>query len=286
MTLRITTTVCGAIALVAFVSSTAAAGQVPEMANVPAGTFQMGKTVNYGYGEMDGPTHPVRIVSPFEVAVHEVTLGEFRAFVRQTGYVSKGKCNVYKKDTKWFIDPERNWADPGFPQAEDHPVVCVSWRDTHAYIDWLNGKTGRRYRLPSEAEWEYVAATADIGNERNGGAITHDIANIGKVVCCGGEVGGKDTWIYTAPVGSFAADKYGLRDIRGNVWEWQEDCYNVDYQDAPTDGSARESCPTGGRRVVRGGSYGDSGDMYLSARFRLPGPEDQGYFTVGFRLAR
>jgi formylglycine-generating enzyme required for sulfatase activity len=252
----------------------------PPMSTVPAGAYQMGKTVNRGYGEIDGPTHTVTIEQPFKVAKHEVTLGEFRTFTKATGYVSAGKCNVYKKDTNWFIDPARNWADPGFPQQETHPVVCVSWRDAQAYIDWLNGKTGRRYRLPSEAEWEYIATTANLGN----GKITHDVANIGKVECCGGKTEGKDVWIYTAPIGSLAADKYGLHDIRGNVWEWQRDCYHADYNGAPVNGDARESCPEPGYYVVRGGSYGDAGE-FLEERFRLRGPEDQGYFTVGFRLA-
>lgn len=255
-------------------------GGCPEMATVPAGSFQMGKTVDRGYGEIDGPTHTVTIAQPFKVAKREVTLGEFRAFTRETGYVSERKCNVYKEGTHWFIDPERNWADPGFAQAENHPVVCVSWRDTQAYIAWLNRKTSRHYRLPSEAEWEYIASTANLGN----GTVTHDVANIGKVECCGGKIQGEDKWIVTAPVGSFPADKYGLHDIRGNVWEWQCDCYHADYNDAPANGAARESCPTPGYHVVRGGSYGDAGE-FLETRFRLRGPEDQGYFTVGFRLA-
>lgn len=259
-----------------------AAAQIAQadMATVPAGSFQMGKTVDRGYGKMDGPTHTVTIKQPFKVAKHEVTLGEFRAFTRETGYVSERKCNVYKEGTNWFIDPERNWADPGFAQQENHPVVCVSWRDAQAYIDWMNSKTGHHYRLPSEAEWEYIATTARLG----GGTVTHDVANIGKVECCGGKTQGKDTWIHTAPVGSFPADKYGLHDIRGNVWEWQRDCYNDDYNGAPANGDARESCPTPGYHVVRGGSYGDAGE-FLEERFRLRGPEDQGYFTVGFRLA-
>lgn len=245
----------------------------------------MGKTVNHGYGDIDGPTHPVTIAQPFELAMHEVTLGEFRAFVKDTGYVSREKCNVYEQGTNWFIDKRRNWAAPGFPQEENHPAVCVSWRDARAYIDWLNRKTGQQYRLPSEAEWEYTASTANLGNASQGGAITHDVANIGKLECCGGETGGRDVWIHTAPVGSFPADKFGIHDLRGNVWEWQDDCYHPDYQGAPVDGTSRTVCPTPGYHVVRGGSYGDAGD-FLSERFRLRGPEDQGYFTVGFRLAR
>lgn len=273
-------------------SSAAAAGPsagkacplCPAMVTVPAGAYQMGKTVDYGYGDMDGPTHTVTIEQPFALAVHEVTRGEYRAFIRETRYVPERKCNVYKEDAKWFIDPERSWEDPGFEQQDDHPVVCVSWRDAQAYIAWLNEKTGRRYRLPSEAEWEYVAALADLGNSRAGGGVTHENANIGKPECCGGETGGRDVWMHTAPVGSFPADKFGLYDIRGNVWEWQSDCYEQDYFDAPLDGSARRSCAASGYRVVRGASYGDGGE-YLSERLRLRGTEDQGYFTVGFRLA-
>jgi formylglycine-generating enzyme required for sulfatase activity len=259
--------------------------QCPETAQVPTGSFQMGKTVDRGYGEIDGPTHAVRLERPFALAVHEVTRGEFRAFVQDTGYVSERKCNVYAEGTRWFIDPRRNWADPGFPQADDHPVVCVSWRDAQAYAAWVNRKTCRHYRLPSEAEYEYVAATGGLADSAAGGEVTHEIANIGKRDCCGGEAGGRDVWLQTAPVGSFPADGYGLRDIRGNVWEWQADCYSADYRGAPADGSARESCQEPGFRVVRGGSYGDAGE-YLDARFRLRGPEDQGYFTVGFRLAQ
>lgn len=264
--------------------SSIAAGVEPAMITVPAGTYQMGRTINYGYGDMDGPTHTVALRS-FELAVKEVTLGEYRAFVRASGYLPERKCNVYKADAKWFIDPQRSWEDPGFKQADDHPVVCVSWRDTQAYIKWLNGKTGKQYRLPSEAEWEYVAAMADLGDSRGGGAVTHEIANIGKVECCGGETGGKDVWIHTAPVGSFPVDRFGVHDIRGNVWEWQSDCYEADYRDAPVDGSSRAKCSSDGYHVVRGASYGDGGE-YLSERLRLRGTVDQGYFTVGFRLAQ
>jgi formylglycine-generating enzyme required for sulfatase activity len=263
--------------------SSIAAEQGPAMVTVPAGVYQMGRAINYGYGDMDGPTHTVTLPS-FALAANEVTLGEFRAFIRASGHVPERKCNVYKADAKWFIDPQRSWDDPGFQQADDHPVVCVSWRDAQAYIKWLNAKTGKQYRLPSEAEWEYVATIADLGDSRNGGAVTHAIANIGKVECCGGETGDKDVWMHTAPVGSFPADRFGLHDIRGNVWEWQSDCYEAEYLEAPLDGRSRLKCSSDGYHVVRGASYGDGGD-YLSERLRLRGTEDHGYFTVGFRLA-
>jgi formylglycine-generating enzyme required for sulfatase activity len=257
----------------------------PEMVTIPAGSYLMGKTIDYGYGDMDGPRHTVTIPQPFAMAVREVTLGEYRKFIRDSGYVPARKCNIYKEDAKWFIEPKRSWDAPGFKQGEDHPVVCVSWLDAQAYIKWLNARTGQNYRLPSEAEWEYVATLADLGDVRGGGEVTHEVANIGKVECCGGETGGRDVWMHTAPVGSFPKDRFGLHDIRGNVWEWQSDCFQQDYFDAPVDGSSRTTCPKMGYHVVRGASYGDGGE-YLSERLRLQGTEDNGYFTVGFRLAQ
>jgi formylglycine-generating enzyme required for sulfatase activity len=254
------------------------------MSTVPAGTYQMGKYINYGYGDMDGPTHEIRITKGFAVATAEVTVAEFRNFAQETGYVSEGVCNIYTTaGTTWHIDPSVNWEKPGFPQEENHPVVCVSWDDTQAYIKWLNDRTGNNYRLPSEAEWEYIATTGglSVGEDQ---FITHNEGNIGQVECCGGATSGKDTWQYTAPIRSFSPDKYNLHDIRGNVWEWQADCYQPSYIDAPVDGSARIECDDPNYKVVRGGSYGDAG-QYLSPRFRLRGPRTEAYFTVGFRVA-
>lgn len=257
----------------------------PTMVLIPAGSFEMGGDVDRGYGKMDGPAHAVTIPKPFALAAYEVTVGDFRKFVAATGYISEGKCNIYKEGTSWHIDPHRNWASPGFPQGENHPVVCVSWEDAQAYAAWLRNRTGKAYRLPSEAEWEYVAAVADIGSESAGGKVGHSVANMGREECCGGKVEGADRWMYTAPVGSFPADRFGIYDLRGNAWEWQADCYNVDYANAPTDGSARTAnCSEPDWRVVRGGSYGDAGEFF-ERRFRLRGRKHQAYFTLGFRLA-
>lgn len=255
----------------------------PDMATVQADSFFMGETVDYGYGEIDGPRHEVSIERPFAFSVTEVTVGDFRSFVEDTGYVSEGICNIYTDNQSWHIAPDRNWEHPGFAQEDDHPVVCVSWDDTQAYTAWLSKKTGDIFRLPSEAEWEYVASTGGIEGED--GHVSHDEANIGLVDCCGGVAEGRDQWMETAPVASFPADRFGIHDIRGNVWEWQADCHQETYDGAPLDGSARTTCGTPGKHVIRGGSYGDAGD-YLSPRYRLPGPESQGYFTVGFRVAQ
>ncbi|WBX86298.1 formylglycine-generating enzyme family protein [Sphingosinicella microcystinivorans] len=249
----------------------------PDMVEIPGGVFAMGATVDRGYGPIDGPTHDVR-VRRFALAKREVTVGEFRAFVKATGYAPERKCNVYDAGTSWHIDPARSWSSPGFAQDEDHPVVCVSWADTQAYMAWLGAGTGERYRLPSEAEMEYVTQAGGVD-------VSHATANIGKVECCGGAAEGRDVWIETAPVASFPADRLGLHDIRGNVWEWQADCYHANYDGAPDDGTARTACPEPGYHSIRGGSYGDAGEFH-DPRFRLRGPADQGFFTVGFRLTR
>lgn len=266
-----------ALAVVASCASSA------EMSVIPATSFQMGQTIDYGYGEIDGPRHEVVFRQDFALARTEVTVGEYRKFIASTGYESGGDCNVYTDSRSWHVDPTRSWENPGFEQGENHPVVCVSWDDAVAYANWLSEQTGIAYRLPSEAEWEYVASTGGI--EGDNGIVDHDEANIGLDPCCGGKTSGRDVWIKTAPVASFEADRYGIYDMRGNVWEWQADCHQDMYEGAPVDGSARTDCEMSDKRSIRGGSYGDAGD-YLSPRYRLPGPRSQGYFTVGFRLAR
>ena len=130
--------------------------ECPEMVVVPAGRFRMGSPS----GESDrvgneGPVHEVTISRPFAVGVHEVTRGEFARFVSATGRSMGNACHVYEGG--WGERSGRHWKSPGFSQADDHPVVCVDWDDAKAYAEWLSGRTGEKYRLLSEAEWEYVA---------------------------------------------------------------------------------------------------------------------------------
>ena len=186
-----------------------------------------------------------------------------------------------------------SWRNPGFSQTDGHPVVCVSWADAQAYVKWLSRETGQGYRLPSEAEWEYVArggkSTARYWGESESGQCRHangaDRALKRRysewewtVSSC------DDGHVHTAPAGTFSANAYGLRDVLGNVWEWVEDCWNEGYTGAPSNGGAWESgdCT---RRVLRGGSWGFNPRFLRSAnRFRSPsGFRDSG---VGFRVAR
>jgi formylglycine-generating enzyme required for sulfatase activity len=226
----------------------------------------------------EAPLHRVKFARPFAVGVDEVTRGQFARFAAETGFRAGGGCQVVRHD-EWQVVDELTWKSPGFAQSDADPVVCVSWREATQYAEWLARKSGKPYRLPSEAEWEYLARRGGEGR-----ALTHDTANYGEEKCCARKVEGRDAWEFTAPVGSFPADAFGLHDVLGNVWEWLADCYHENYVGAPADGRAwAGSCS--GKRIVRGGSYGD-GSMLLRPAYRLRGPEDARYATLGLRVAR
>ena len=257
----------------------------PRMVVVPAGTFDMGSTGDGEDTADERPRHAVRISSAVALGEFEVTRGQFAAFVAATGHDAGDSCNLLV-DGEWRLTPGRSWHNPGFAQADDHPVVCVSWDDAQAYVAWLSKESGLRYRLPSEAEWEYASRAGSNGDFSWDGGLTHERANYGRDSCCGGLASGRDRWQFTSPAGSFPANAFGLHDDRGNAWEWLEDCYHESYDGAPADGSARRTgCSLADRRGVRGGSWGD-GPPLLRSAYRLRGPVAGRYFTLGFRVAR
>jgi formylglycine-generating enzyme required for sulfatase activity len=265
------------------------------MVVIPAGSFRMGSPDSeQGRDSDEGPVHTVRIDEPFALARREVSVGQFRAFVEATGYRTEaekgGGCYVWD-GSQWGKDSKRNWRSPGFEQGEDHPVVCVSWNDARAYVGWLGKETGQTYRLPSEAEWEYAA--------RAGTTTARFWVDSPDAACRYANVADRaakkknpdwtihdcdDGFVYTAPVGSFEANAFGLRDMLGNAGEWTEDCWNDSYKGAPADGRAwvKGDC---GRRVVRGGSWSYVPDYVRSAnRFRFV--TEFRYYFLGFRPAR
>ena len=215
--------------------------ECPEMVVVPAGEFMMGSPPSEeGRGDDEGPVHRVTIAEPFAVGKYEVTFDEWDACV------SGGGCGGHRPDSK----------DRG-----RQPVAEVSWEDAQAYVAWLSRKTGEAYRLLSEAEWEYAARAGTTTRYHWGDDIGRNRANCYDDSC-------GDSWDYTAPVGSFAANAFGLHDVHGNVWEWVEDCWNGNYAGAPSDGSAWESGNCDGR-VLRGGSW--SVDLQSSAPLSATG---------------
>ena len=201
------------------------------------------------------PVHEVR-VEAFELSKAEVTFEEYDRFTAATGRARA--------------------SDEGWGRGR-RPVINVSWEDAVAYTKWLSGQTGERYRLPSEAEWEY-AARAGTGTAYSwGNEIGSNRANCRG---CGSQWDGDQT----APVGSFGPNGWGLHDMHGNVYELVQDCWNGSYQGAPTNGSAWES-GNSDLRVLRDGSWNDNPRILRSAN-RSWNPARLRIYDIGFRVAR
>jgi formylglycine-generating enzyme required for sulfatase activity len=273
----------------------AASALAGEFVDIPGGSFQMG--CSPGDSDCEDTELPVHTVSirPFRMGKYEVTVGQFKRFVEAAGYGTDaergGGCETVQADGKWAEQAGRDWKDPGFPQTDRDPVVCVSWNDAKAYVQWLSRQGGGRYRLPSESEWEYAV--------RAGGSARYGFGDSEAMLCAYGNVADRtaqrqfsnwavascdDGALYTAPVGSYRANGFGLHDMHGNVWEWTEDCYNASYADAPSDGTAWTAGDCG-RRVVRGGSW-IFNPRYLRSAVRDGIPAGVAGINAGFRLAR
>jgi formylglycine-generating enzyme required for sulfatase activity len=268
----------------------------PEMVMIPAGRFLMGSPASEAdRDDSEGPQHRVSIARRFGLGKFELTVDQFAAFVRATGHDAGAACDVWQ-DGKFDQQPGYNFRKPNFSQTGAHPAACLSWDDANAYLAWLSGKTGYRYRLPSEAEWEY-AARAGLTGRFHFGDNEADYCRHGNGVDATAlaDVPGakekswdalpcRDGHAFTAPVGSFAPNAFGLHDTHGNVFEWVEDCWNEDFKGAPTEGSAWLSgdCRI---RVQRGGAWGYP-RSYL--RVAVRGRQDQGYryINAGVRVAR
>jgi formylglycine-generating enzyme required for sulfatase activity len=211
------------------------------------------------HGKDELPVQEVKIQKPFAVSRYEITFDQYDQFAKATG--------------RELPD------DEGFGRGRQ-PVIRVSWHDAVAYAKWLFQQTGKRYRLPTEAEWEYAArAGTDTaywwGNEMKQG--------LASCIGCGSQWDGKQA----APVGSFKPNSFGLYDTAGNVMEWVQDCWHESYKGAPSDGSAWEEKDGGdcGRRGLRGGHARRAHDQMRSS-FRMWNRPNAGLRGVGFRLIR
>ncbi|MEO5937531.1 MAG: formylglycine-generating enzyme family protein [Sphingomonas sp.] len=267
----------------------------PEMVVVPAGVFTMGSAA----AEMDRtanerPMRRVVIRRPFAVGRFEITRGEYAQFSIRTRRTDENNCVTDRplpgsgppntvNAANFSLDPQGSWRDPAFPQTDRHPAVCVSWNDAHAYVAWLSRTTGKHYRFLTEAEWEYVARAGTASAYWWGGKASHDDANYGAETCCSGLALGRDTWVKTAPVGSFQPNAFGLYDTAGNVWEWVQDCYGS-YTEAPANGSPAEQ-PPNCERVIRGGAWVNY-PLYIRAAVRGWIKPDFRDSYLGLRIAR
>lgn len=272
----------------------------PEMILIAEGSFLMGAPDNEpGRYEEEGPVRKVNI-SRFAAGKFHVTRGEWAAFVKATNRIPVEGCD-------WSGLPENeavtaSWNHVGFRQDDKHPVVCISWDDAQDYISWLGKKTGFKYRLLTEAEWEYAARAGSTTPYPWGSDASHEFANYGKDTCCTGLALGLDQWAYgTSPVGSFPPNAYGLYDMHGNVMQWVEDCFSGSYIGLPTDGSAytnsvplnvegdlsemngKSSCDF---RMCRGGDFNNPPAMIRSASRNWAPIQAYRSAGLGFRVAK
>jgi len=261
----------------------------PEMVWIPAGSFRMGDIQGGGQSD-EQPVHRVS-VGRFAMGRYEVTVGEFRLFVKATGYKTdaekEGGCYSWSQGWKWLEDA--NWRSPGFSQSDKHPVTCVSWNDGVAYAEWLSQQTGQQYRLPTEAEWEYAARAGSEtarywGNDPDKAC---DYANVAdqtakqkhsswtiQIHNC------TDGYVETAPVGQFKPNKFGLYDMLGNLWEWT--CSQYENKYAGKEGKCEKNKNM--RLSLRGGSW-NLGEAWMRSADRLyRGPAYRSDF-VGVRVA-
>lgn len=256
--------------------------ECPMMVVLPPGEFTMGApndTLERGLGET--PQHRVTIAKAFAVGKFEVTKAQFETFVRQTGHKADN-CWTSEND-EWKKRSNRSFRNPSFPQSKNDPVVCVDWNDAKAYVEWLSEQTRSSYRLLSEAEWEYAARAGTVSPFYTGHTITTDQANFDGRYTYNGSRKGRNRK-KTVKVGTFPANAFGLHDMHGNVGEWVEDCANLSYRGAPSDGSARTDgdCT---KRLNRGGAWVSKPDRLRSA-YRFAQFYYIRSYSGGLRVAR
>ena len=261
----------------------------PEMVAIPAGTFVMGaapgeeerENLTLDFRHRSAPQRTIA-VKAFAAGRHEITRGQYRAFAQATGRSAEG-CFVWA-GADFELRATTSWRDPGFAQDDTHPATCVSWDDATAYTAWLSKLTARRYRLLTEAEWEYAARAGSTTSRHWGDNASCDFAN-GADRSTVARVPEASAWpaaecndrhAYTAPVGSYRPNRFGLHYMIGNVEEWTLDCWRPDYSE-PRAGDCR-------MRAVRGGSWLDA-PVGLRSAYRVGSPPSVRVYRRGFRVA-
>ncbi len=292
-----------------------------KFALIPAGEFMMGSDEKAEARAKDYPAiakldyerltpkdesvvHKVKITKPFYLGVTEVTRGQFRKFVEDSGR----KTDAERDGTGGYghepgrpttgdafagRDPKYNWLNPGWEQTDEHPVVNVTWYDAMALCEWLSKKEDATYRLPTEAEWEYACRAGTTTRYHNGDdpqklievANVYDAETVKEFPQWKEEaLAGSDGFRFTCPVGSFKPNAWGLYDMHGSVWEWCSDWYGEDYyQKSPTDDPQG---PDDGRVKVRRGGSWHTWSFYSRSSYRNYNNRPTRYTLVGIRLVR
>jgi formylglycine-generating enzyme required for sulfatase activity len=292
-----------------------------QMVLLPAGEFTMGNELSveqmakyYPQYELERlqklddetPAHRVRITHPFYMARHEVTVGQFRQFLAASGHVPESVADgtggygynpaydpatTKRGDAFEGRNPRYSWQNPGFAQTDASPVVNVTWNDAVALARWLSTTEKHRYRLPTEAEWEY-ACRAGTRTQYSSGDDPASLNGVANVFDADAAVNwpkwkafalpSADGFPFTAPVGQFAANAFGLHDMQGNVWEWTADWHDDHYYaNSPKDDP--QGPPTGDVKVRRGGSW-HTWPLYARCAYRNWNSPETRYTLVGIRL--
>jgi formylglycine-generating enzyme len=309
---------CAAMALAGLVvpqaqAQTRAAGQVfsdcpdcPPMVVIPTGTFLRGSSddersregVPKMFADRETLRAEVTISKPFALGKFEVTRGQYARFVADTRRPDPPTCGLHdpKTDT-WPQQAGYSWRNTGFYQSDDHPVGCISWTDARDYAAWLAKKTGKPYRLATEAEWEHAARAGTTTTRYWGDAFepacqvqanvmtAETIRRMGSPASWSNKIVCSTPVAFTVAVGSYPPNPFGLHDMIGNIHEWVADCFNPTYAGSPTDGSAWQSadCP---QRMVRGGGYHSANWLARSAFRGGPVPPEMRPVASGIRVAR
>jgi formylglycine-generating enzyme required for sulfatase activity len=283
----------------------------PELVSIPVGEFVMGADIEEPrrlelpefWATREQPKHRVLIQRAFALGKYELTRAEFARFAAETGYSPEPGCWHFI-GTEWLFDQTRSWRDAKIDETDAHPVTCINWHDASAYLEWLSRKTGQRYRLASEAEWEYAV--------RAGTSTAYWFGDDPARICEFVNLGDLDTqdrfrWHETkikydkmsdwkgqscrdgyptlAPVAATVANPFGLHGMLGNANEWVADCWNDDHRSAPGHQAARLTGADCGLRVMRGQGW-TAVAASTRAAFRLKMNATDRRFTFGFRVAR
>jgi formylglycine-generating enzyme required for sulfatase activity len=252
---------------------------------IPAGKFKMGsRDSDKDASDDEKPQHDVEITRPFYLGKHEVTRGQFRKFIEATGHQTEAEKDGqggsgFNKETKKFEGrrQEYTWRNAGYDQTDEHPVGNVTWNDAKAFCDWLSQKEGKKYRLPTEAEWEY-SCRATTTTRYHSGDDKETLIGVANV----GDAAAKE--MFPGPVGRFKPNAFGLLDMHGNVSEWCEDWFDANYyKHSPV--KDPEGPGAGSLRVIRGGSR-YTAPQYCRAAYRYRGGPANRSCNFGFRVVR
>ena len=265
----------------------------PDMIVLPTGEFMMGSPTNEnGHTDVEGSPRRVNVSKRIAIGKLEVTIEQISAFMAETRMTVGGSCQP-------IIDPSRavaTWGEPsvsmlspGYDVTPSHPAVCISWHEAQAYVAWLQRRTGKPYRLPTETEWEYAARAGtstrySFGNDETSLCDYARFADLGSQFGWGDGCRSNAASYGTTPVGALKPNPWGLFDMHGNAWEWVEDCWTPNPQEMPIDGSAFSrpgSCEIG---VIRGGSFA-AGSRRVRSAVRAPVRTTKHFYHIGLRVA-